>query len=106
MRGRRRPRTTWSHVVKRDMRGRDMKGMMHRSVRSGGNCCGKPLAISCVSGENGRKTIVLLLLLVGLTIHIAYSKHILRINVCERTALTVLKSIFHRREDCRPVLKT
>ena len=34
------------------------KGRMRRSIRSEGNCCGKPPANPCVSGKNGRKMIV------------------------------------------------
>ena len=57
-----RPRTTWNHVVKRGTRENVVwKGRMHRSMRSGGNCCGKPAANPVYKAG---KTVVKWLLLV------------------------------------------
>ena len=58
-----RPRMTWSHVVNKRGTWENVvwKGRMYRSMRSGGNCCGKPAANPVYKAG---KTVVKWLLLV------------------------------------------
>ena len=71
------------------------------------NCAKFALAIAnAAHSVNPLIALLIILLFNWLRLRIAYLKHILWLKVCERTVLTVLKSIlsntFHRGDGCRP----